>query len=376
MNEMKVYIKNYFIGLLILLAIIMIYQFAAVASLREVFITSFLTEIETIQDGGAAFTRGTVNWENFRNFLIFAFIAVYSILFLLFIIIEGHRRKKIEEDLEKKIQEAIYKKINGLDDYELQHYPEINKIIVDNLTEIEEYKELLSKEMEETKEALAFLAHDLKTPLTSAVGYLQILEMEDELSQEAAKKYSMIALKNVRRLDHLIQQFFALIKVNLNSIQFHKVEFNIFDLLSEIVENFYPKLLKRNIDIDIKIDQDLIIYGDAEYLSRVFINIINNAVLYTIEGSTIFILGEEDGSIVSIKIKNKTENIDSLDVDRLFLPFYRMEESRNQNTGGSGLGLSIAKEIVRKHDGVILAYKEGDYLTIQIDLKIGIESLE
>ena len=194
--------------------------------------------------------------------------------------------------------------------------------------------------------------------------------MEKDLSYETGRDYSMIALKNVRRLDGLIQQFFTMAKINMNSIQLNSIEFNIYNMISEVVESFYPKLLKREIEVDVDMDENLMVYGDAEYLSRVFINVLNNAVLYSCSKSRIFIVGQKDDSIASIKIKNKAQNIKSIDIEHLFHPFYRMEESRNLNTGGSGLGLSIAKEIVTKHRGVILAYKEYDYLVIQVDIKI------
>lgn len=219
--------------------------------------------------------------------------------------------------------------------------------------------ERLARENEQKKdELIVYLAHDIKTPLTSMIGYLSLLSEIKDMPQEQRNRYIDIALDKSYRLEYLINELFDVARFNSEKIVLEKEEINLNLMLEQIADDFYPTLKEMNKKINFTSDEKTILYADPDKLSRVFNNLIKNAVNYSKENTDIDISILNKENQATVKITNKGKQIPKEKLDKIFEKFYRLDSSRTSKTGGSGLGLAIAKEIVELHGGRI--YEESD----------------
>ena len=202
---------------------------------------------------------------------------------------------------------------------------------------------------------VVFLAHDLKTPLTSIVAYLSILETKPDMTEEERKKYTHISLEKAIRLGELINEFFEITKFNLQDIVLEPGNLDLSMMLEQIADELYAVLKEKNLRCDVQIDDTLMIYGDADKLARVFDNLLRNAIAYCDKGTAIRIQAKERHQEIEIVVANEGEKIPEEELSAIFEKFYRVDGSRSSKTGGAGLGLAIAKEIVELHHGTIRA---------------------
>lgn len=202
---------------------------------------------------------------------------------------------------------------------------------------------------------VVFLAHDLKTPLTSIVAYLGILETKPDMPEEERKKYTHISLEKAIRLGELINEFFEITKFNLQDIVLEPGNLDLSMMLEQIADELYAVLKEKNLRCDVQIDDTLMIYGDADKLARVFDNLLRNAIAYCDKGTAIRIQAKERHQEIEIVVANEGEKIPEEELSAIFEKFYRVDGSRSSKTGGAGLGLAIAKEIVELHHGTIRA---------------------
>lgn len=202
---------------------------------------------------------------------------------------------------------------------------------------------------------VVFLAHDLKTPLTSIVAYLSILETKPDMPEEERKKYTHISLEKAIRLGELINEFFEITKFNLQDIVLEPGNLDLSMMLEQIADELYVVLKEKNLRCDVQIDDTLMIYGDADKLARVFDNLLRNAIAYCDKGTAIRIQAKERHQEIEIVVANEGEKIPEEELSAIFEKFYRVDGSRSSKTGGAGLGLAIAKEIVELHHGTIRA---------------------
>ena len=207
--------------------------------------------------------------------------------------------------------------------------------------------EKLARENEEKKdELIVYLAHDIKTPLTSMIGYLSLLSEIKDMPEEQRNKYIDITLDKSYRLEDLINELFDVARFNSEKIILEKEELNLNLMLEQIIDDFYPVLKELNKKIKFTPKEEIKLYGDPDKLSRVFNNLIKNAINYSSDDSNIDISAIKDEKNAIIKITNKGKQIPKEKLDRIFEKFYRLDSSRTSKTGGSGLGLAIAKEII------------------------------
>ena len=202
---------------------------------------------------------------------------------------------------------------------------------------------------------VVFLAHDLKTPLTSIVAYLSILETKPDMPEEERKKYTHISLEKAIRLGELINEFFEITKFNLQDIVLEPGNLDLSMMLEQIADELYAVLKEKNLRCDVQIDDTLMIYGDADKLARVFDNLLRNAIAYCDKGTAIRIQAKERHQEIEIVVANEGEKSPEEELSAIFEKFYRVDGSRSSKTGGAGLGLAIAKEIVELHHGTIRA---------------------
>ena len=205
---------------------------------------------------------------------------------------------------------------------------------------------------------IVYLAHDLKTPLTSIVAYLSMLDSYKDMPEEERSKYTHIALEKSVRLGELIDEFFDITKFNLQEIELEKQELNLTMMLEQVADEFYGVFQKKGLQCQLEVEDGLAVKGDADKLARVFDNIIRNAVSYCYPNTPIRITAKRTGEQIRICFANNGDKIPEQKLPVIFEKFYRMDEARRSKTGGAGLGLAIAKKIVELHEGKIEAQSD------------------
>lgn len=241
--------------------------------------------------------------------------------------------------------------------FELREFPgeiKSTEMALRNLQYTNYYHEQTAREAEQRKNDLVvYLAHDLKTPLTSVIGYLSLLEESPDLPVEQRAKYTAITLDKAYRLEHLINEFFDITRFNLQSIELENNRVDIGVMLRQMAEEFYPSLSEKSLDITVSVREDITLIGDADKLARVFDNLLRNAISYSYTGSTIAINAWRDDQYALVTVQNQGDEIPLAQLDRLFEKFFRLDSARQSRSGGAGLGLAIAKQIVEQHRGRI-----------------------
>lgn len=202
---------------------------------------------------------------------------------------------------------------------------------------------------------VVYLAHDIKTPLTSVIGYLSLLDEAPDMPPEQKAKYVAITLDKAYRLEQLIDEFFEITRFNLQAIVLKKEMINLPLMLMQLADEFYPQLAPQNKQAVVHTEEELTVYADAGKLARVFNNILKNAIAYSYENSTIEIAAKRQDDSIVTTFANRGKAIPAEKLDSIFEKFYRLDTARSTNTGGAGLGLAIAKEIVHAHGGSISA---------------------
>lgn len=221
----------------------------------------------------------------------------------------------------------------------------------------EKLKDLMEKERiaERTKnELITNVAHDLRTPLTSIIGYMGFLSADDKLEETVRKRYIEIVYQKAKRLEKLIEDLFSFTKLNYGKIAMKVEQVDLVMLLNQLLDDFYPSFENHGLTEEFITNQSVIVLdGDGNLLARLFDNLINNAIKYGSEGKVIRVEVEEIQEQVVVKVINYGYIIPQKDLDLIFNKFYRVEQSRSENTGGTGLGLAIVKNIVDMHHGKI-----------------------
>lgn len=231
--------------------------------------------------------------------------------------------------------------------------------------------EKAAKEAEQRKNDLVvYLAHDLKTPLTSVIGYLTLLHEEKEISKELQDKYLSISLEKSERLEDLINEFFDITRFNLTNLTLEISSVNMTRMLEQIVFEAGPLFVDKELTCKLIADQNIYMKCDVSKMQRVFDNLIRNAINYSFANSEIVISLKQQDDHLTFLFLNKGNTIPQEKLDRIFEQFYRLDSSRQSKTGGAGLGLAIAKEIVELHRGKINAYSQNEVISFQIDMPI------
>jgi len=214
------------------------------------------------------------------------------------------------------------------------------------------------------------VAHDLRTPLTTIVGYLELIKNNHHLSKEDIQKYATVAYEKSKRLQSMMDDLFEFTSLDQANIKIHMTTLNISELILQIVDEFYPNFQEHQITPLIKISQpNLFIKGDGQLIARVFDNLLSNAIKYGKDQSEIQIEVLNDEQNVTVKIMNYGHTIAQEDLPYLFDKFYRTDASRSSSTGGTGLGLAIAKNIVHIHNGQIFATSHKEKTTFVVVFK-------
>ena len=309
-------------------------------------------------------------FRNFEKLFYFIFIAMVF-LFLLriylgwfsryFAEIDRQMGRLLGEDTEEKAGEislspeliAIERKMN-----QLKYRMEKQKSDM-----------LLSEKRK--NDLIMYLAHDLKTPLASVIGYLNLLRDEGEISEELREKYLDISLGKAERLEELINEFFEIARYNLSDITLQYSRINFSRLLEQLVYEFGPMLAEKNLTVSLQMEEDILFSCDADKMQRVFDNLLRNAVLYSFRDTEIRITAEQQKYALIVRFSNHGNPISKEKLERLFEQFYRLDTARSTESGGcAGLGLAIAKQIVELHNGTITAKSEAEVIEFTVTLPV------
>ncbi|KGK82451.1 histidine kinase [Desulfosporosinus sp. HMP52] len=217
---------------------------------------------------------------------------------------------------------------------------------------------------------VVYLAHDIKTPLTSVIGYLSLLDEAPDMPPEQKAKYVGITLEKAYRLEQLINEFFEITRFNLQAIVLNKEKINLLFMLQQMTDEFYPMLTPQDKQVSINVPEGLTLWGDADKLARVFNNILKNAIAYSYENNVIDITAKQQDKNMVITFTNQGNPIPREKLKTIFEKFYRLDSARSTNTGGAGLGLAIAQEIVKAHEGTILVESSLENTTFTVKLPL------
>lgn len=232
-------------------------------------------------------------------------------------------------------------------------------------------REMDAQNAEQRKNDLVvYLAHDIKTPLTSVIGYLSLLEEASDMPVEQKARYVKITLEKAFRLEQLINEFFEITRYNLQSIILDKQEINLSYMLFQLADEFYPQLSSSDKTAIVHTEDNLMIYADPDKLGRVFNNIMKNAIAYGNNNTVIEINTVHHNNNILVTFMNQGNTIPAHKLETIFDKFFRLDDARSTSTGGSGLGLAIAKSIVEAHGGNIIAESREGRTTFTVSLPL------
>lgn len=251
-----------------------------------------------------------------------------------------------------------------------KEYAEISAQMAEIRSAMQRNAQLLKDEASRKNDLITYLAHDLKTPLTSVIGYLSLLDEAPDMPAPQKEKYVHIALEKADRLEKLINEFFEITRYNLQQIDCEKETIDLCYMLVQMTDEFYPLLNAHGNTIEMRVEENITVYGDAEKLARVFNNVLKNAIAYSYPDTLIEVWAEAGPDRVQVFFCNRGKTISAVKLESIFEKFFRLDEARTTNTGGAGLGLAIAKEIVTLHGGSITAKSENELTTFCVSLPL------
>lgn len=306
------------------------------------------------------------NMQQSQNELVFSAVHFETVVVLVFVLIGIVLFTAIFYLLQKRSFSYIQKlsdAMREIADGNLNTYVQVEddnefSDMASNLNYmIKELNALMERERESERtknELITNIAHDLRTPLTSIIGYLELISNSKNLTEETRIKYTEVAYTKAKKLQKLIEDLFGLTKLNCGKIALNLSKVDLVKLLTQLMEEFYPSFSNNNLSYSLKSNVNTaIITADPNLLARLFENLIGNAIKYGADGKEINVKIDAAPSIVKVSVINYGKVIPEEEVGFIFDKFYRLEQSRSSKTGGTGLGLAIAKNIVELHSGTI-----------------------
>lgn len=330
------------------------------------------------QNLSTCYITRVVKWGELKNFLLGIIIAIGIVLMAISmiysnVVIEKRIKKKVS-DLSEMIKQYMSDEEQSVDVFPAQ-YSEISTQMAELKINLQKHEQMLKEEVGRKNDLVAYLAHDLKTPLTSVVGYLSLLNEAEDMPHKMQEKYIGITLRKALRLEELINEFFEITRYNMMQISVDMERIDLSYMLYQMADEFYPQLQKKKNTIKLEIDENIFITGDPNKLARVFNNILKNAIAYSHEKTEIKISTSVKEEGIEISFLNSGKTISKEKLNTIFDKFVRLDEARGISTGGAGLGLAIAREIINLHGGSISAISVEGETTFTVFLPTASSSL-
>ncbi|MBK1811405.1 HAMP domain-containing histidine kinase [Clostridium sp. YIM B02505] len=249
------------------------------------------------------------------------------------------------------------------------------KSLVENINNISRQLKNITVEerrAQQTKtDLITNVSHDLRTPLTSIIGYLEIIDRDQYKDEVELRYYTNIAYEKAKNLNVLINDLFELTKMQNNTITLNKSDINLVELLGQVVAYFEYQFKNANMKSRVNFSEDkLTVNADAGKLVRAFENLLSNAIKYGQDGRYVDITTKVKENMAIVQVINYGQSISTIDLPYIFDRFYRVEKSRNSKIAGSGLGLAITKNIIELHQGSISAYSDDERTIFEVKLPI------
>ncbi len=304
--------------------------------------------------------------EYFRGYREIFFVVAITLIFLLLLWRLFRWMHKYFKEINQGIDILLAE-----DDMQICLSPEMlpfeRKLNLAKQTLRQRKAEALSAERRKD-ELVMYLAHDIRTPLTSIIGYLNLLEDSSEMPLDQRAKHLHITLEKAYRLEEMINEFFEITRYNSQQIQLSKEPVDLGLLLVQLCDELAPAVSQNGNFIILDVDETLTVCADSDKLARVFGNLLKNAAAYSYPETEIRISATASDALVRVLFQNKGADIPEDKLSTLFDKFYRLDKARASDTGGTGLGLAIAKEIVLLHGGSIQAASENNTITFTVEL--------
>jgi len=375
-------------------------------------------EWRTVGDTGAGYYYRSIRWWKVKDLLL-KILVIAVLVWLLTVRLVSILYVSRQE---KKVLRATGRMIGDYMRYDREvsevfpdGYAEVSAQMAEIKASMQRHEQALKEETSRKNDLITYLAHDLKTPLTSVIGYLSLLDEAPDLPAEQRAKYVHITLDKAMHLEKLINEFFEITRYNLQQIVLEKETVDIVFLLVQMTDEFYPvlsahgntvQLCVQSVPIDSdtggpegqstdrlaafsaagrqeesigqrgkrkapdRAEERIVVYADGEKLARVFSNILKNAIAYSYPDTEIAVDCRTDGDKVRISFSNRGRTIPRQKLDAIFEKFFRLDDARATNTGGAGLGLAIAREIVTLHGGSITADSENEVTSFIVELPL------
>ena len=359
------------ITLIICSCVMLLFDSAFNGAVGDWFVANFIRYSEW-ENEGEHYYRETFRWSALKLFITYSAIALVVLwtgsIILTFVLSRKDHAKKVSKDTAKFIRSRLAQPEEM--EFIPKEYSHITPYITEMQKQLSDSKLLVLEEVNKKNDLIAYLAHDLKTPLTSVVGYLSLLEEAPDMPAEQKAKYTHIALDKALRLESLINEFFDITRYNLHEIVLNKESIDLGYMLQQMTDEFYPLLQNKNNTIQLDTDEDMIIQADPLKLARVFNNILKNAIAYSYPDSQIRIIAQRSEGWIRVTFENHGKTIPAEKQKAIFERFYRLDEARSSNTGGAGLGLAIAKEIVERHAGRISVRSKNEITSFLVELPL------
>ena len=301
--------------------------------------------------------------RRFAGFIVIEMIVCFIFFFSVYFVFFTKKIVDYFEQIDRGIEE--FSEGNFDIEFEVRNEDELSNMARNLNRTTGEINRILAKERDEEKsrkEFITCIAHDLRTPLTSVIGYLQLVmakayeSRSNEELQIKNEEYVKIAYEKAIRLQGLIEELFSFTKSDSTELRLHLTEIDVVKLMEQLADECYPSLQEAGLALEFKTSAEVIkIEADGELMARAIANLLTNGIKYGKDGKKLIIdlYRENENSDLHIRIINYGRLIPKKDIDHIFDKFYRVEESRSLQTGGAGLGLAITQNIVELHGGSV-----------------------
>ena len=301
--------------------------------------------------------------RRFAGFIVIEMIVCFIFFFSVYFVFFTKKIVDYFEQIDRGIEE--FSEGNFDIEFEVRNEDELSNMARNLNRTTGEINRILAKERDEEKsrkEFITCIAHDLRTPLTSVIGYLQLVmakahaSRSNEELQIKNEEYVKIPYEKAIRLQGLIEELFSFTKTDSTELRLHLTEIDVVKLMEQLADECYPSLQEAGLALEFKTSAEVIkIEADGELMARAIANLLTNGIKYGKDGKKIIIdlYRENENSDLHIRIINYGRLIPEKDIDHIFDKFYRVEDSRSLQTGGAGLGLAITQNIVKLHGGCV-----------------------